>query len=291
MSAIDQPRGQAQPGEAAVEDQDPPVRQQGRVGRPEAVGPAVAQPHRGRLRPRGIAGEQHRVAIRRAVVLALGEDQEAPVGEPDQRLGAAIAAPAPHRLRPRRRFGAQGGAVVAPDHVAALERDPQMVAVGQQPFRIAARPPAARPRPLEQRIEADRQGRRGAGQREAHDDADVADRGHLAGLDMHARKAAEPFVVAVQRPAGEEMQAADVAPRRVAAVERDRRRGQRRLARLPWQAAAVPGRTIVASSTKIASRASGRLQRPRQIRSGKPPSFMNECCRTHSGPAQGHRAK
>ena len=88
-----------------------------------------------------------------------------------------------------------------------------------------------------------------------------------------------------KRPAAEEMQPADVAARgspgssgigAAISLASPDSHGE----------GSGPGRTIVARSPKIARSRSGRLQRPRQIRSGKPPSFMNDGCRRHSGPAQ-----
>ena len=99
-------------------------------------------------------------ADRRAVVPALGEDQEAAVGEPDHRLGAAIAPPAPHRRRPRRRLRAQGRAVVAPDHDCGARTTTQSRSpVDQQPFDVAARPAACAARALLERAGSGRAAR------------------------------------------------------------------------------------------------------------------------------------
>ena len=86
----------------------------------------------------------------------------------------------------------------------------------------SGQPPAPRAGPVYDRPEADARRRTGAGQREGDKQADVADRPRLAVLDMQGGEAAEPVVRAVQLPAREEMQPADVAPRGVVRLQRDR---------------------------------------------------------------------
>ena len=254
-AATDQLAEQAQQ-RAAVEHQEAPVGQQGRVGRPKAGRPRIsaasgspcpaptdrrrtASPRWSRRRRRGLR-RRPGTGRRRGGPAPRGRDCRR-----QRRIASGLARPSSPR---------QVAAPVAPDHIVTLEGDPERcrrrsAALRYRDSHLRRREPG----PASTRIEARPAGARlrAGGSGEANHHADVAERGHLAAFDMHARKGrrSAPSRLLSRQPPRK------CSPPTIGA----RRRGRRRAAPAsrrstpspgPGGGGAGSGRVIVASSAK-----------------------------------------
>ncbi len=161
-------------------------------------------------------------------LLGLREHQEAPVAQAHHRLGALVARPVRHRLGRDMAIGLRKTLGVAPDLVARLESRPDMAGGGIEGGRFGiaidlARAVAGAVGQLAHRIVPDRPG--ATIEAEARDHAAVAQHHEMPILQRHRRNATEAPVGALEHPATEITQLADLDSPGIARIERNRRGG------------------------------------------------------------------
>ena len=240
-SATDQPRRDAvEPGEAAVEDEQPAVGQQRGVGDPEARRPAGSAARR-----RGVPGSAGSPANRTTalngvvIVPPFREDEEAAVGEPHHRLparycpaSAASLPAAPPIPRASRRGGSARPRCGARRRSSAWPPATSIASVSRLDL--------ARPAGPGQRLDPERRDAGCARDGEAEQGAGVAERDHLGRprpASPKCRRSADPSLLSAQprrKTSSPTRRRRRIAARRAATGDDDERRvGRARPAAAP----------------------------------------------------------
>ena len=161
-------------------------------------------------------------------LLGFRKHEEAPIAEAHHRLGALVARPVRHRLGRDMAVGLSKALGVAPDLVARLEPRPDMAGDGIEGGRFGipidlARTVTGAVGKLAHRIIRDRPGL--TVEAEARDHAAVAQHHEMPVLQCHRRDAAETTIGALEHPAAQITQLADLDSPGIAWIERDRGSG------------------------------------------------------------------